>query len=116
MPVYRVNSNELYHHGIKGQKWGVRRFQNKDGTLTPDGKKRYNDDVEGPKKKKKTVRVAKAFVASFARDTVTGFVSAALINNGQESVGKMVSVAGGAMSWATLAKDLYNIATDKDDK
>jgi len=34
-------SPELYHHGIKGQKWGVRRFQNEDGTLTPEGKKRY---------------------------------------------------------------------------
>ena len=33
--------NELYHHGIKGQKWGVRRFQNPDGSLTPAGKKRY---------------------------------------------------------------------------
>lgn len=32
--------NELYHHGIKGQKWGVRRFQNKDGSLTLAGKKR----------------------------------------------------------------------------
>lgn len=32
---------ELYHHGIKGQKWGVRRFQNEDGSLTPAGKKRY---------------------------------------------------------------------------
>ena len=32
--------NELYHHGIKGQKWGIRRFQNKDGTLTEAGKKR----------------------------------------------------------------------------
>ena len=34
--------NELYHHGIKGQKWGVRRYQNPDGTLTAAGKKRYN--------------------------------------------------------------------------
>ena len=32
---------ELYHHGIKGQKWGVRRFQNEDGTLTEEGKARY---------------------------------------------------------------------------
>ena len=34
---------ELYHHGVKGQKWGVRRYQNKDGSLTPAGKNRnYN--------------------------------------------------------------------------
>ena len=31
----------LFHHGIKGQKWGVRRYQNKDGSLTSAGKKRY---------------------------------------------------------------------------
>lgn len=31
----------LYHHGVVGMKWGVRRYQNKDGTLTPSGKKRY---------------------------------------------------------------------------
>ena len=33
-------SNELYHHGVKGQRWGIRRYQNKDGTLTPAGRKR----------------------------------------------------------------------------
>lgn len=32
----------LTHHGIKGQKWGVRRFQNSDGTRTNAGKKRYS--------------------------------------------------------------------------
>ena len=35
---------EIYHHGIKGQKWGVRRFQNKDGSLTLAGKERYYVD------------------------------------------------------------------------
>lgn len=34
-------SAELYHHGIKGQKWGVRRFQNSDGSLTPLGRLHY---------------------------------------------------------------------------
>lgn len=32
---------ELYHHGIRGQKWGVRRYQNSDGSLTDEGRKRY---------------------------------------------------------------------------
>ena len=35
--------NTLQHWGIKGMKWGVRRYQNKDGSLTPAGKKRYSD-------------------------------------------------------------------------
>lgn len=35
--------NQLYHHGILGQKWGIRRFQNKDGTRTPAGKRREQE-------------------------------------------------------------------------
>lgn len=34
--------SELYHHGINGQRWGFRRFQNEDGSLTPEGELRYN--------------------------------------------------------------------------
>lgn len=37
------NPNELYHHGIKGMRWGVRRFQNSDGSLTKAGMRRYGD-------------------------------------------------------------------------
>lgn len=39
-----VSSDELRHYGIKGQRWGVRRFQEEDGSLTPAGKERYDDN------------------------------------------------------------------------
>lgn len=41
-----IYTEELYHHGIKGQRWGVRRFQNEDGSLTEAGKKRYGKQIE----------------------------------------------------------------------
>lgn len=42
--------NELYHHGIKGQKWGVRRFQNADGTRTAAGKARAKQELSDDEK------------------------------------------------------------------
>lgn len=46
--------NEIYHYGIKGQKWGVRRFQNKDGTYTTAGKNRRNARDRGFRRAKTT--------------------------------------------------------------
>lgn len=45
--------DELVHFGIKGQKWGVRRFQNEDRTLTEAGKERYNKETRAEKKAQK---------------------------------------------------------------
>ena len=45
--MYAILNDELYHHGIKGQKWGVRRFQNADGSRTYAGKQRFSKDSKG---------------------------------------------------------------------
>lgn len=51
-----MNDLELYHHGVKGQRWGVRRYQNKDGSLTSYGKKRYAKELAKLEAEKKRVR------------------------------------------------------------
>lgn len=43
---YMIVNGELYHHGTKGMRWGIRRYQNKDGSLTPAGRKRYSEELE----------------------------------------------------------------------
>ena len=44
--IYTISNGELYHYGVKGMRWGVRRYQNKDGSLTAIGKKRQDRDMQ----------------------------------------------------------------------
>lgn len=48
--------NELKHWGIKGMRWGIRRYQNKDGTLTPAGRKRYDAEMSKLKAEERVLK------------------------------------------------------------
>ena len=56
MADYIIRNGELYHHGVIGMKWGIRRYQNKDGTLTAAGKKRYDKEMEKVKEQQKILK------------------------------------------------------------
>lgn len=78
MPDYIVNNDQLYHHGIKGQKWGVRRYQNPDGSLTPAGKKRISKEY-------KTIndRASKRFQSDYTKTYIDAYnKSADYMNKG----------------------------------
>lgn len=84
MTVWRQKkkNDELYHWGIKGMRWGIRRYQNEDGTLTPAGEIRYAKQKKKEKEKQeyeealsiidqqlKRIPRSKAFVSALAYST-----------------------------------------------
>lgn len=78
-----LRMHELYHWGIKGQKWGIRRYQNPDGSLTEEGKARYGGDsydkLSQNQKDRYNADKTKAEVATFdtASKTASGVKSIA---------------------------------------
>lgn len=70
-----MENREMLHSGIKGMKWGIRRFQNKDGSLTPAGRKRYKgaDDADGsstPAKKPTPEHIPKKVRKNMSEDDI----------------------------------------------
>ena len=93
--------SEFYHHGVKGQKWGVRRYQNKDGTLTSAGRKREDEKNKNPSFISTTARFGKNLIKN-PRDSVNlaAKLSKAVWNN-----------PAGAMTYS--AKNLPTLALSR---
>lgn len=100
---------QLYHHGIKGQKWGIRRFQKKDGTLTSAGKKRYSDD-----KSTKQTRYDKLY----AKYKTLGYSDkeAAASAKGRIATERTLAVIGGVAVTAVAAYGTYRYLDNTKDR
>lgn len=129
----------MYHWGIKGQKWGVRRFQNEDGSLTDEGKKRYMyaarhnqlnykklsdkdlDMINNRFKKedtyKKNVKAAQEAMLSKKIAKAAGKTSMAVISGAAKRIGKVFgSPISGAIKGAFKFKDVDEFKPEKEEK
>lgn len=112
-------TTELYHHGIKGQKWGVRRFQYRNGSLKPEGKKRYSDDNDSSKKssKPKMSTAKKVAIGATVVAAAAGITYVAIkaknnktISNGMQAANKALNNPVDKASQARKQFEAYNRA------
>lgn len=108
----------LAHFGITGMKWGQRRFQNEDGTLTPEGKRRYNQNYSEEQRYRDRRVYGRGAVRRINRDMNSGVsisgarsFEADRINSARRKsrlLGQVGSVAGGVAGFL-LTKPAMNL-------
>lgn len=111
----RIYDRELYHHGIKGQRWGVRRFQNKDGSLTAKGKKRYREgDSDSKKKTEETPKKGLTDKQKKAIKIGAAVVGTALVAYGGYKLSQIYSGAGSKIDPETGFRMINKNMSDAD--
>ena len=129
MNQYTILHGELYHHGIKGQRWGVRRYQNKNGTLTNEGRVRYavesqkkiTTNKDGSKnipvgfnfnrvgKSSMDVNQSGGLYVSYGKEDAARYVK----NLGPTTLGKLFGTAGEAVQHISVKKNLRMASDDQ---
>ena len=111
-----MSSNELTHHGIKGMRWGVRRYQNKDGSLTPAGEKQKSKSLHEDYIKTHTRKSSKSMSDAELRSRINRLemerkytqLSTERINKGKAYVNKSIKALGSVAALTTTAINVYN--------
>lgn len=110
----------IYHHGIKGQRWGVRRFQNQDGTLTPAGRQRLNTAKDKTLKRLEKRTAYEKNRAANAAETLKDYNKNGINSRKLQAHWEMLDDqekwnlaerGGYTMSWGQLADGLFNTLT-----
>ena len=112
-------NKELYHWGIKGQKWGVRRYQNKDGSLTPAGRKRQKRQMSQDAKEAQALKKKKVSEMSNAelrklnerQNLERNYKSAnpSAIKRGAKAVGVTAAALGTVVGLATNGRKIVKM-------
>ena len=110
----------LAHHGIKGQRWGVRRYQNPDGTLTEAGKRRYTGESQKNKARSLIIKTVVTLAAgvtisiggAYLAKKGTPVVAKILDHFGDKSIDSILSSRNNGMS-GIFTKDGIELTIDE---
>lgn len=121
--MWYYNTTYLSHHGIKGQKWGVRRFQNEDGTYTNEGKKRRQISDKAKNYIKIGAAAVGASLAIYGTYKLDRFIKTSamkdIVNKGNEVADKLLKEAlvnkarAGGMGPGSMQMHRFMVFTSK---